>query len=534
MDNIALAAGWSGGNMDEEQCISILGQTLEDYNAVVRSRRFWVSMVTGGSQLRILNHDGSLDASFPLTRGIRGSLGAYALYELSGRSVFLDVQSQSHPLSYTGERIALENDGPVTLADLVSESDKERLASVARNHAGQVEVFFHAPTGGQLAALALRGGVGYLENYGRNDSINRRIHRRNLRICEHVAQVYHSYIDHYREDVSECNSEAEIRRLGPPNRVYLFPRPAGATDNQAVELARANVEYSDLPAWIEINELLADIADRHPDGSMFFRVKFQLNEQPWQAASSQSGASSAYVGTRAEYNLDIGTDGLLTQSGRIAVAETTIGRDGAGGRMPVGGGVGHEVNLETGETKTSVKASIGNYGVEIDDNGGRKVTGPYNISSEFNTWTAEGGAGVTLPLGPLGSIYMGLHFQGLREETVLAFTSMAPGLFDSMPVSELMSPRTLWADLTRYEIARLITIGFEEPFWNNKHEHPLDDFPEACQTPGPELEPRHRVAAVQLRIGLVGWSAAWRQVARPSPPPSDHRPALGTAPESDA
>jgi hypothetical protein len=63
--------------------------------------------------------------------------------------------------------------------------------------------------------------------------------------------------------------------------------------------------------------------------------------------------------------------------------------------------------------------------------------------------------------------------------------------------------------LTLREQVHLELIGFEQAFWDEKHLHPIEDFPEHCRTPGPELPADVQVAVVHLRMGLANWDTTW-------------------------
>ena len=160
---------------------------------------------------------------------------------------------------------------------------------------------------------------------------------------------------------------------------------------------------------------------------------------------------------------------------------------GGSGNRQIGVGANYEVDLESGEGKTSVNAKIGNWGIEASDDGSQKVTGPFGISSEGNMRRGEFGFGGALSTHDLFSLlrenqgqevaddafrnipnaelYLGLHFQGLREDNILAVVSRAPGFFERRSLTNLLAQTTQWTDLNLDEKTHLEALGWNMNLW---------------------------------------------------------------------
>lgn len=521
-DNLALAAGFSSDNnsVNINRLLEVLDEWLHDYYPIVCRRGYFVNVIENRS-VKVFDDQKNQRGNFNLTANLLGAYGAYSAFQ-HNEGLFLDMSSHSSVIPIEG----YENES-YELHQIMNESDSERYISLFNSFGTKYNIVYKLPPGAQLYALCLTGGMGRFEDYPSNRTINDRIHQRNLAVARTINTGYPAVLRNYISRVNSATSEDEIRALGPPHEPYQFPMPVGATMDQYRELLNT-LGTNSFRAWLAIAQRLDVLAGRIPDGTMFFRVKFSLSERV------EAGSNSPYEEVKVEWNFDISEHGTFSKRSTALTSGVQLG--GGSGNRQIGVGANHEIDVESGDEKITVNAKFGDWGIEASDDGTRKVTGPFGISSEGNVRTGEMGFGGTLSTHnlfrllrerggqqvaddafrnvPNAELYVGLHFQGLREENVLAVVSRAPGFFERRSVQNLLAQTTQWTDLNLDERTHLETLGWNQDLWDRKYLIPFSQFPESARTNAYRLSGRQRIAVVHLGISFDQWLNIWRTISR--------------------
>lgn len=520
-DNIALTAGWNsnGDAINISKFLDTLDEWLGDYYPIIKQRGYKLTVLEERT-VKLYDDRKNPKGTYTINNDLRGALGAYSAFQHRD-GLFLDMTNHSSIIQIIGFE-----DESLNLTQLMNESDAQSYESEFDSMGNKFDILYRMPTSAQQVHLCLTGGMGKFEDYTSDESRNRKIHRRNLAVANTISIGYPAVLRNYIRSVEAATSEDEIRALGPPPEPYQFPKPIGATTNQYMELLN-ELNTSSFRAWLTIAQRLDVLAGRIPDGTLFFRVKFSVSERV------EVASTSPYDEVKVEWNFDITEHGVFQKRTTTNTAGIQIG--GGSGRRQIGVGADHEIDLETGEEKSTVKAKIGDWGIEASDDGTQKVTGPFGISSEGNLRRGEMGFGGTLSTHdlfrllrerrgqevaddafrniPNAELYLGLHFQGLREDNILAVVSRAPGFFERRSVSNLVAQTTQWTDLNLDEKTHLEALGWNMDLWDRKYFIPLSDFPESCRTNPFELSARQRIAVVHLGIRDDEWLNIWRTIA---------------------
>jgi hypothetical protein len=550
-DNLALVAarrsGWEGTSLEADAVREAVHEWLCDHYPQARAAGIAV-LVLSRSGLTCYGPDGAAEHHFPLREGaadrLRGAIGAYSVFASASDPVFLDIATRRGTITLDG----WEGSGHIPMHEVLQDGAGDAFDAFSSRHADRATVLYFAPQGGALGALALRGGAGLLEPYGRaSGGLRERAHARNLdtvRLCtlmhrvaiqQYVGQVESvgpPDLDQLQAFVSAPNltraqkraardqlvagvrsAVAALKALGPPPSPYRFPTPTGATDDEIVELFEES-DSSEFMAWKALSMRLDKLMGQHSEGAVFFRVKHSIVPGP----EGETNRTGGLVGVKIEHNIDFGTDGLFAQRNILAVGEVTVGPNQRA-RIPVGesrttgASVEGEYNVETGQSKTTVKAKIRDCGVEVGTDGGVKLVAPNGASAEYNVATEEVGFGKEFDLGSAGKLYVGLHAQLLLEETVHAYLVRAPGFFESRHPFEFYHPDLRWADLTGRERRLLGVIGWERASWDRRGLTPFDQFPETVRKAWHELSDDETDAAVKLGLDRRDWGR-WSLAAR--------------------
>lgn len=520
-DNIALAAGWNSTrqSVDISKLLDVLNDWLSVYYPVV-TRRGYVVIIILPDEIRLYDDNKNLKGSFILQNQIIGAFGAYSSFQHHD-GFFLDMTNH-----HGGLLVQDHEEESIEIAQLMSESEANLFNSLLSSMGNKIEIVYRTPNAGWLYALCLTGGMGQFENYTSTSGINDRIHRRNLAVARTIHDGYLAVLQDYNRKVEACNSSDEIRQLGPPPEPYQFPMPIGATLDQYRDLLD-ELDTNSFRAWVTISQKLDVLAGRIPDGTIFFRVKFSLSE------SVEAGSTSPYSEIKTEWNFDITEHGVFEKQSNSYTEGVQLG--GGSGNRQIGVGGNYEIDLETGEGKYTVNAKIGDWGIEASDDGSQKVTGPFGISSEGNLRRGELGFGETLSTHdlfrllresqgeevaddafrniPNAELYLGIHFQGLSEDNILAVVSRAPGFFERRSVTNLISQTTQWTDLNLDEKTHLEALGWNMDLWDRKYSLPPSQFPESTRTDPYQLSARERIAIVHLGIRFDEWQNIWRTIA---------------------
>gem|GEM_PF-7056882 len=553
IDNLSLVAGLDDGVFNKKGLYTVLKEWLTEYFPMVVNHEY-ILFLLDDRALTCFNPSGEIAHIFPLKDGIgerlQGAFGGYMAFATPGDPLFRDMSNFRYVVSVQGMR---DEDG-IELNEIIQEDVVPKINTFFDNNSDKASLLYRAPTGGQAVGLADSGGAGYLEDYGVGGT-----HSRNMATVEFVAQAYKSVLSSYIKQVNGIDVEEEpdhpwtleyiekelgleskskreltaegrnkqqkvlaallsLKHLGPPPTVYLFPRPQGATDEQWQELRESNY-VSDYSAWVAISDKIDDINDRHSEGAVFFRVKFSLK------ASADPKTPGIYGEVKVEHTIDFGTDGFFHKREQTAAYGAKIGPV-ENKRLPrlkaktenlPSAGYEEEVNIETGEKKSTVKAGIKGYGIEVSDDGEVKMTGPNGATAAYNDLTKVGGGGVTLPT-PWGDIYVGLQFKGLLEESIAAYLSRAPGFFQRRIVLEYFDPEhpLLWNSMSHFEHVNLEDFGWDMHSWDRRSLTPFSEFPEPTRKKLPLLmdsNPEAYMAAVRLGMDREDWKL-WKNIAK--------------------
>ena len=522
VDNLTLVAGINrDGTFDNDAFFSELKTWLADYHPSANGRGYFVQVMTDKTIQTYDSSGTSLGGPFNLSATPAMRIGAYTVFEETNSLAFVDMSSESLVASVK-EQLPTDENGLTPLSEVVAESQRSDFEALREGQLPKVEILYRMPTPGQLEAISTVGGVGVLENYGADSGVNGHIHDRNVAAAGFVSKVYtFGILAQYIEQVEKANSEDDIRKLGPPASPYTFPIPAGATDRQAADISSAN-HASSLRAWVAIAQKLDKLANQHAEGSLFLRVKFKL--KPFEQKDPSQNAIPFISEIAVEDNLDIGTDGVLTKGPVVQGSLSSGLTPDAAKSIPMGGskiGVKQEVNVVTGKRKTTVNVDLKAVKFEVANDGTRKISLPGGASSEVNPETGEFGAGYKFGLDKLlgnkakvGEIYIGLHYQGIREDTLLSFFSEAPGFFERRSVTELLSDKTQWNDLKSDEHARLGVLGWNHDNWDRKRLMSIDQFPQSASEDFGDMTAQEQVALVGLGIRQYQQPGVWKKIAK--------------------
>ena len=549
-DNLALVAAvrsdWEGGALAAGEVREVVEEWVRDYYPQARGSGF-VVLVLKSDGLTCYGPGGEAEHVFPLREGaaerIRGSAGAYTAFATGSDPVFFDMVRRRAIITLDG----WEGGGSIPMLEILEPSAGAAFDAFVGRHTSRATVLYYAAQGGRLGAMALHGGAGLLEAYGRSSGdLRERIHARNLDTVRLTAAVHRVAIQQYIGQIESVGppdlaqlegfvsapnltraqqraardqlvdgvraAVAALKALGPPPPLYVFPAPPGVSDDELYDLYSA-ADSSEFQAWSALSMRIDKLMGQHSEGAVFFRVKHTYNPM----VGPEGAMGSAQVGVKIEHNIDFGSDGMFAQRGIMAVGEVTLGPNQratipVGQARTTGASVEGEYNVETGQTKTTVKAKIRDCGIEVGTDGGVKLTAPGGGSAEYNAATQEVGFGQEVDLGDAGKIYIGLHMQLLLEETIHAYLVRAPGFFESRHSFEYYHPDLRWADLTGRERELLEVLGWDRAAWDRRGLTPFADFPAIIQKQWHELTDEETDAAVRLGIDRRDWNR-WAMAA---------------------
>jgi hypothetical protein len=535
VDNLTMVAankiGFDNVFKNERQTFfKVLRQWLGDRHPTALGRGYYVHLL-GDQTMTTCTSGGTQLALSKLKRKPAMPMGAYAVFEDVHSTLFVDMSNLSVTASM--EEIPGEpND--LLIDEIVADEDLATFQEVQKANHGRVEILYRFPEKGILALMGLVGGTGLLENYPADPEVNKHVHERNLEVVRFVSLVYINQLDRYIEKVKEAEHEDDIRRLGPPPDPYTFPTPVNITDPQIRDLFDA-ASRSSLRAWAAIAQQLDKIAGQHAEGAMFFRVKLKFKPFTFKAGDGEKLPfwKDMLNEIAFEDNVDVGTDGVLSK-GPVAQGTLKDGLplpDGLQTRINrVGGGPGSvglkgEYNLKSGKQKSTFQLDVKAVKIEVSDDGNRKISLANGAVSEINPSTGEFGMGVKFDLSKLNKtagkkvdVYVGLHFQGLRDDTAMAFVGGVPGFFERRSVDELLSSVIQWNDLRADEHMRLTTLGWTQDQWDKKRNLTIDQFPKSASIDFDDLPADQQMALLGLGIRKFGGAQShpkvWTTVAK--------------------
>ncbi len=555
-DNLLLAAGWVNAYEKinwANLMLNVLPGWLETYYPSVVSRGYYLVVLdAAGRELKVWDILGSnpVTAQMKPDKQLRGLYGMYALLQNENGPYFVDMATRS------------------TIIDILNEAEDQGIESLlvdpapyidyVNSHSGRVEVVCMAPSADALGTIALHGGTGRLEDYGRSAAINGKIHSRNVAVCKNMRVMYDAYIRGYVKRVLETKDHEELRELGPPLQFHEMPLPAMVTRDQVVELFNAQFTNNELDAWSVIGQHLDDLAGRKSQGLPYFRFKVKYKrdnklEKDWKSKGYDKEVTPGFnklgLAVAVEVEVETYMDVQLTDE-RVLIlrkddASTKVAaslrgetgeRDwGQPGDKAAYTRNGTRVDLAfkqslTNPEKTSVSLRMGPYAFDQDSMGKTKLSVEMEpgvwLDAEYSVPSAEMGVGFTwkfkdiaaemkkqakakLPVNEplmrwaeeLESVEVqGLvGFLGLREETALAVVSNAPGFFQRRSPEDLFSPELQWNDLVSHELVHLVTLGWRQDVWNMKYEpETAANLPASLKKTRGEWEAAEMVAIVQL------------------------------------
>lgn len=508
IDNLALAAGWSGDNegVNLSRFLPVLSQWLADYFPVAIERGYIVHILAG-ADLNTYDSKGKDLGKCKVNKEVQGLMGAYTAFAEETGPVFVDMVNRKYPTPVKGHETSV-----LGLDEIVD--DPTVIQAINQNHPSKVEILYLLPTKSHLYWLSLYGGTGSLEDYGRDGAVNKTIHERNLAVVKTVYLTHHWYLKDYIELVKKTKDENGLRALGPPCQPYIFPAPAGATDEQVTELFRANVTSS-LPAWQAIADRLARFADEVPDGTFFGSIKIEVDKI--------GGGDKPYInGGSVKYNLYFDDD--LKPVLLEPEMEVKIGTGGektftskTGKKVNLGLAIERKMNPKTGQFDESYKVKAGAGEVEITPKGDMKLEfGPGKaggVYSETSPQSGQFGGGFYFNIGENKKIYVGIHFQGVKEESLLAYFCRAPGFFERRGLDDLLSPKLQWVDLFPDEVKAFEALGFTQKIWDSRYIS-SKQLPGSVKNSFDELTPQQKCAAVVLGLRRSTWGDAWKKLGQ--------------------
>ncbi len=556
-DNLSLVAGWKNDDFNSIDVQELIKNTIpswiKDYYPEVAAKGYHLGVIHAfRSEIVFYSKEGEIEERFDFTRGfkISAGIGIYAAFEINNSSYYLDMASQSFSISPGKE-------GEFSISDIIWPSQKERFINLSNKHKNEAELAFYMPTSDRLAAIALLGGTGRLEDYGTNGTVRTAVHKRNLAVLKNLKLVYNYYIDNvYIPQVKKTLSEDELRAMGPPRTYYQMPIPVSANNEELTELFK-EMQVSELKPWKVIAEMLDAFAKRHSAGEFFLRTKVKL---PARADSigddslQRKGVKLAKAGVKLEYAIEYNFDVEMGENGLRRVtkskttekitltSEATIKKISPNG-FPVE--VAYSQNADDINDSSftlriamlQIQGPIGSnatkFKVELKD-----VVPGVSTESSFDLKGAEMYVGVNFSLRDLmrkaegtegfkkwvqqhygtdlenarklhpglNSILtslesvefgVGIGYSGLTEETALAVITSGHGFFDRKSIDDLCD--TKWNKLALWEQADLFKLGWNMDTWDNKYFADYKDkLPQSLQKGRSDLNSDEKIAIVDL------------------------------------
>ncbi|MBU0640197.1 MAG: hypothetical protein KKB50_15130 [Planctomycetes bacterium] len=544
-DNLAVAAGWSGGQMNMSKFMDLLSQWLQDYYPTAGERGFFVYTL---SPSEIVFYDGAQAATrFAVDESYLCPIGAYTSFEDLGDRLFRDM---------TYRRYFIEGAGETGTPFYRLAADEAGCRNERARRAPQVGVLYCLPeTAGQLSQLARLGASGVLEPYPPGDQARRqRVHERNLATVRACGAAYRRELDLYVGDVRRAGetervqgdqiaAEDALRALGPPPEPYGFPSPPGIDRDSEGQLQRAyaTAGANSAPGWNAVNARIAQITNTHAEGAVFLRITFAATtpaDPDWFPDTPIQGIGQLQL----TYNFDLGTDGYrATDEKTVVIGPGPAGHllDGLTEKynvqIPGSGSVEHQVNLESGDETMVVKLGTTFGGVEITDDGTYTIT----YAGRSHSFNVRTGSNVfnfaSLGIPGLATMAVSFGWQANDQDTLQRILLNAPGFFECRTTQQLLL-HTHWSDLSWDEKANLAALGWERKNWDIRtYLYKSDiEFPHQCQKPKHLLSWAERRAIIHLRLGFTNWPSCWNSVVigEQRPPDSPGPPLIDDQPPS--
>lgn len=530
IDNLALVAGWKNKEIDIAGLVSsVLPDFFACYDGTPSHRGYyvWVLQPTAQSpSIGLYNSSGSLEVSFSLVKQLQFLFGAYSTFEESAGQLFVDMMTKSYPIIVVGQ----ENE-VVPITDLVSPGDRPKVVDAINSHAGQVAVVYLLPTANLLETIGFHGGSGRLEDYGNQESANKRIHERNKVVCQRISWLYNRYVNGYVSDVRKTNNEKELRALGPPWAPFVMPTPSmpDPVDMHRLLDLYSSYHFDQLKAWSAIAEHLDKFANRLSEGLPFIslKAKYEIEAEKdavkglQQGIQKLDGALPVSVEVEGSLTFQFSDDQIRTLAG---IEEK--GKISAEGKIKqYNVGLEYKRNLKKPE-EWEVTIKTGPLELEANKDGTRKISlealPEVWAESQFNPKEATFEGGMKIETGAILEILekiplknkalkeflekhskmavpkeVSIHagFVGLRQRTALALVSNAPGFFDRRELDDLITLK--WNGLYLDEQAHLKQLGWDQCSWDLKS-YAEAELPETMEKEWDELTAQQQIAILHL------------------------------------
>ncbi|MDG5816730.1 OmpA family protein [Chitinispirillales bacterium ANBcel5] len=516
-DNLLLSAGFDNqGRPNISKFASdVLKKWLLDYYPAYAHRDynlFYINYRNNRWMFDVYNSEGKFLGSGESFYELRTLIGTFTLIEQHENKWFRDITNKHYTIRSSLDRgVPLSSAAPWSRNLLLEINNK-------------MPICYYLPDPIYFNTISLMGGTGHLEPY-RKDFDNGRVHERNLNVVRCHDFIYKHYIHNYIERVKTFANDTELRALGPPIRGYQFPIPVNATRQQFFDLVNVNnTAQEEQKAWLAITSKINEIIGRRSSG---FYIKLGFDYR---------GKLNELSNVKLSYNFTLDSDGKTFH--KLDTAVTTeanktfdISKIGSETKRSFESGLEHEYCFLTEDHTLTAKIKIGAYEFATSSDGKFKVsqniTNEVKVFAETNTRDNTMGAGVSvdtpdLPGVPDISIFAGVFVQGLREDTVMAVVSNAPGFFELRSFGELLSPATKWNDLNLREQRLLTVLGFTKDgdpvwenriFWDYKHLYPIEQFPRSAQSSYYDLSAEEQVAVVHLGFNDATWPSLIKDTA---------------------
>jgi hypothetical protein len=151
----------------------------------------------------------NLQGEFSFSEKVFGHAGAYTPINTGHEIAFFkDMQSQSYGIALMKEDQSSGNieqiEKQFEIKDIIHEKDIDRYKRILIRNSGLREVsYIILPKYGWLG-VAFYGGTNRLENYSKDDSINKHVHKRNSSVIKTMSLAFESFLAHYIKEVEKA------------------------------------------------------------------------------------------------------------------------------------------------------------------------------------------------------------------------------------------------------------------------------------------------------------------------------------------
>lgn len=487
--------------------VRVVNEFVQDRSPSARNRGVDIWIIQDNN-IYIYRDGGNSLGSLSLRCPVRGLAGAYAWYRFPNSDLRVILDMSMNRGTFQAE-CAYENAQEVgnymlgSVRDMIAESDRSNYDNLIQR--GKKIVYYIAPKDEtEWGQLIYSGGAGRLEGYLNDEELRERINRRNLNFLQGYGEIYRARLNQYIEDLQRTESFQAIRDLGAPPEPLYFPPPNSANQEERQGIFEAH-DLSSFRAWREISDHIAGLRNIHPPGSIFLRTKFKVEAQVRAGMGTQRGEVGVFDKVSIETNLDIDANGNIITGTKIS-NEVGIGGElrARRGNMKIQFA---SVSDSTGSQKEVAKIELSRgpikYGFEVSSDGAVKIT-YRSLQAEVNPNEGQISYGGEFQIPDDGSVYIGICFQGITDDYILAYLTRAPGFFESIEPEELICAE--WGDLTLQEQEKLRVLDWNRDLWSRRFDLTLNERPDATRISWDQLTSEQRIAAVNLRFRRAIWN----------------------------